>query len=82
MIFLVLHFVHFEASMVFRSTQANAGYMNLRPAPHLHPYGPQYYLHRVVSLNKGTPIRGPQHTITIVMGTPKMVPQILGNPHI
>ena len=66
------HVVHFEASMVFRSTQANAGHMSLRRALHLgHVQGTSIwstvYIHRVVSQNKGTP---------------KMVPQILGNPHI
>ena len=34
----------------------------------------------VVSLNKGTPI--PQNTIVLIIGTPKMVPLIMGNPHL
>ena len=35
----------------------------------------------VVSRNKG-PQHRPQHTIVLIIGTPKMVPLILGNPHI
>ena len=35
----------------------------------------------VVSQNKGTQYR-PQNIIVPIMGTPKMVPLILGNPHI
>ena len=34
----------------------------------------------VVSQNKG-PQYGPQNTIALIMGTPKMVLLILGNPH-
>ena len=34
----------------------------------------------VVSQNKGTPI-STQNTIVLIMGIPKMVPLILGNPH-
>ena len=33
------------------------------------------YMYMVVSQN-----RGPQNTIILIMGTPKMVPPILGNP--
>ena len=35
----------------------------------------------VVSQNKGSQYR-PQDTITLIIGTPKKVPLILGNPHI
>ena len=35
----------------------------------------------VVSQNKGTQYR-PQYTIVLIIGTPKKVPLILGNPHI
>ena len=37
------------------------------------------YIYGVVSQNRGTPI---QNTIVLIMGTPKMVPLVLGNPHI
>ena len=33
----------------------------------------------VVSQNKGTPIS--QNIITLIIGTPKKVPLLLGNPH-
>ena len=36
----------------------------------------------VVSQNRGDPNIGPQNTMTLIMGTPKMVPLILGNLHI
>ena len=38
------------------------------------------YRNLIVSQNKGTQCR-PQYTIILIMGTPKMVPLILGNPH-
>ena len=38
-------------------------------------------LHIIVSLNKGPQYR-PQYTIILIIGTPKRVPLILGNPHI
>ena len=37
--------------------------------------------HLVVSGNKGTQYR-PQNTIVLIIGTPKKVPIILGNPHL
>ena len=43
------------------------------------PYGPSGYM--VVFLNRGPQFR-PQNIIVLIKGTPKMVPQILGNPHI
>ena len=36
----------------------------------------------VVSQNRGDPQYRPQNAITLIFGTPKMVPVILGNPHI
>ena len=36
----------------------------------------------VVSQNRGTQIYRPQYTMVLIMGTPKMVPLILGNPHL
>ena len=38
-------------------------------------------VYMVVSQNKGAQYR-PQNIIVLIMGTPKMVPLILGNPHI
>ena len=35
----------------------------------------------VVSQNRGPQYR-PQNTIVLIIGTPKMVPLILGNPHL
>ena len=36
----------------------------------------------VVSLNRGYPNIDPQNTIILIIGTPKKVPLILGNPQI
>ena len=38
-------------------------------------------VHIVVSLNRGEPNIDPQNTIVLTIGTPKMVPIILGNPN-
>ena len=43
---------------------------------------PKEYVYMVVSINKGTPIYTPQNIISHIMGTPKMVLLIFGNPHI
>ena len=36
----------------------------------------------VLSLNRGGPQYRPQNTTVLIMGTPKMVPLILVNPHL
>ena len=46
-----------------------------------HPSKHDYTSEMVVSQNKGTQYR-PQNTIVLIIGTPKMVPLILGNPQI
>ena len=38
-------------------------------------------INMVVSQNQGTPIFRPQYIIVLIIGTPKKVPLILGNPH-
>ena len=51
-----------------------------RMAPHqrsaLHPW-----LNLVISLNEGPQYR-PQNTVVLIIATPKMVPPIMGNPHL
>ena len=36
----------------------------------------------VVPLNRGTPIKRPQYTIALTIRATKMVPLILGSPHL
>ena len=48
------------------------------PNPNL---GFQMYNLKVVFQNRGTPCV-PQNTLIFIMGTPKRVPLILGNPHV
>ena len=51
------------------------------PAEGIYLYGISGTLYLVVSQNKGTP-KKTTNTIVLVMGTPKKVPLILGDPHL
>ena len=42
------------------------------------PLGPKYILYPYMAVSK---MGGPQHIVVFIMGTPKKVPLVLGNPH-